>query len=259
MSILIVRRGIQGPRGLSGLAARESLIIAANIDAIVTVADNVEAIIAADFSAENITYDNNTSGLTAIEAQSAIDELAASTSDSSDAIAIIQAVLAVMLPIGSIVPFAGAGAPNGYLQCYGQAVSRTTYAALFTAIGVAHGAGDGTTTFNVPDLRGRCVVGQDNMGGTSANRLTGLTGGINGDVLGGIGGAETHTLTIAQMPAHHHATKENVVSHASTGRVMVPNDAAGTASPTPMTDVGGGLAHNNVQPSIVLNYLIKHS
>lgn len=76
-----------------------------------------------------------------------------------------------ILPSGILVPYAGSSAPSGWLLCDGSAVSRTTYAALFAAISTTYGVGDGSTTFNVPDLRGRIPAGQDNMGGTAAGRL----------------------------------------------------------------------------------------
>ena len=96
------------------------------------------------------------------------------------------------VPAGCIMPYAGATAPDGWLLCHGQAVSRTTYADLFAAIGTAYGPGDGSTTFNVPDLRGRVAAGRDDMGGTDAGRLAG--GVANRTTLGGAGGAATHTL-----------------------------------------------------------------
>jgi microcystin-dependent protein len=76
-----------------------------------------------------------------------------------------------LTPAGVVVAFAGGTAPTGWLICDGSAVSRTTYAALFAAIATAYGAGDGSTTFNLPDLRGRAAVGKDDMGGSAANRL----------------------------------------------------------------------------------------
>lgn len=82
----------------------------------------------------------------------------------------------VTIPSGLITPFAGTTAPSGWFLCYGQAVSRTDYANLFTVVGTVYGIGDGSTTFNLPDLRGRTVAGQDNMGGTAASRLTGDNG-----------------------------------------------------------------------------------
>lgn len=82
----------------------------------------------------------------------------------------------VTIPSGMLAPFAGTSAPSGWFLCYGQAVSRTTYAALFTAIGTTYGTGDGSTTFNLPDLRGRTIAGVDDMGGSAASRLTGDNG-----------------------------------------------------------------------------------
>lgn len=67
-------------------------------------------------------------------------------------------------PSGVVLPFAGSTAPSGWLLCFGQAVSRTTYASLFAAIGTAFGVGDGSTTFNLPDMRGRVPGGKDDMG-----------------------------------------------------------------------------------------------
>lgn len=165
------------------------------------------------------------------------------------------------VPAGSVTAYAGTSEPAGWLFCHGQAVSRTTYGALFTALGTAYGAGDGATTFNLPDLRGRVIAGKDDMGGLSANRLTGLAGGLNGDVLGASGGAETHTLTTAEMPAHTHAvTLTNRLGNDTSGArgPAWGSDAitAGTATAT-MDSAGSGTAHNNVQPTIILNYIIK--
>lgn len=112
------------------------------------------------------------------------------------------------LPAGVVAPFAGATAPTGWLLCYGQAVSRTTYAALFAAIGTIYGTGDGTTTFNLPDLRGRVAAGKDNMGGSAANRLTTAGAGIDGTTIGSAGGAQTNTLTTSHMPAHNHGVSD---------------------------------------------------
>lgn len=70
-----------------------------------------------------------------------------------------------VMPVGCVIPFAGAAAPTGWLLCQGQAVSRTTYAQLFSVIGTTYGSGDGSTTFNLPDMRGRVAVGSDaNLG-----------------------------------------------------------------------------------------------
>ncbi len=165
------------------------------------------------------------------------------------------------VPSGTVLPFAGATAPSGYQLCYGQAISRTTYASLFSAIGTTYGAGDGSTTFNVPDLRGRAIAGQDDMGGVSADRLTDQSGGLDGDTLGASGGAETHTLTEAQLASHTHTSNVSIpVGTASTGGtanglVSVIQSGTSTNSGT-SGSAGSGSAHNNVQPTLILNYMI---
>jgi len=167
---------------------------------------------------------------------------------------------------GMVMPFAGTSAPSGWLLTYGQAVSRTTYAELFSAIGTTYGSGDGSTTFNLPDLRGRAVAGQDDMGGSSANRLTNQSGGLDGDTLGATGGAETHTLTTSQMPSHSHTLGSNAkistTFNTSGANTAVRRDSlSGSALDSFISGsteaAGGGAAHNNVQPTIILNYIIK--
>lgn len=159
------------------------------------------------------------------------------------------------VPSGAVMPFAGTTAPSDWLLCYGQAVSRTTYAKLFAAIGTAYGTGDGSTTFNLPDLRGRVVAGLDNMGGSAASRLTSTTITGGGDAVGEVGGAQTHTLTTSEMPAHTHSevTGYYATPTASGGSFL---SAAGNNTAT-TGSTGGGGAHNNVQPTMVLNYIIK--
>lgn len=182
------------------------------------------------------------------------------------------AAIALLNPAGQVTAFAGASAPTGWLLCDGSAVSRSTYSALFTAISDTYGVGDGSTTFNLPDLRGRVIAGQDDMGGTSANRLTAAVAeSLNGDTLGATGGAETHTLTIAQVAAHDHGggSHEHTIKYGDNagagsgdhvyrgqsfgGNVVDPMDASGAI----ISSNGGGAAHNNVQPTIILNYIIK--
>ncbi len=78
-----------------------------------------------------------------------------------------------VMPVGCVIPFAGAAAPTGWLLCQGQAISRTTYAQLFSVIGTTYGSGDGKTTFNLPDMRGRVAVGSDaNSTGAKAGDVT---------------------------------------------------------------------------------------
>ena len=162
---------------------------------------------------------------------------------------------AVGTPSGVVLPYAGTSAPTGYLLCYGQAVDRTTYADLFTAISTTYGVGDGSTTFNLPDLRGRVVAGQDDMGGVSADRLTDQSGGLNGDTLGDTGGSETHTLATSEIPAHTHTFGE--VDTTDSGTNFGVNFVDGTGVDRTTGSTGSGNAHNNVQPTIILNYIIK--
>lgn len=109
------------------------------------------------------------------------------------------------VPVGTIVDFAGGAAPTAWYLCYGQNVSRTKYAALFAAIGATYGSGDGSTTFGLPDLRGRVLAGKDDMGGTAAGRLTTSWFGANAATLGAASGLEYHILTTTEIPAHYHA------------------------------------------------------
>jgi microcystin-dependent protein len=175
------------------------------------------------------------------------------------------------VPAGCILPFAGATAPDGWLLCHGQAVSRALYADLFAAIGTAYGAGDGVTTFNIPDLRGRVAAGRDDMGGADAGRLAGAL--ANRTVLGGAGGAATHALAVGEMPVHGHGVSDPGHAH-SYGAGQIPsaftprgtngdgtnfnNNPATNAAVTGISiqNAGGGAAHNNTQPTLVLNYVI---
>lgn len=155
---------------------------------------------------------------------------------------------------GTIVPFGGATVPTDWLLCYGQAVSRTTYATLFAVVSTTYGVGNGTTTFNLPDLRGRIPGGKDDMGGTAASRLTTAGSGVNGAALGAAGGTQTHTLTIAQMPAHGHTLAAGAGAGGNSG---VGGSGYGYPTATSTASAGSDGAHNNTQPTIVLNYIIK--
>lgn len=169
-----------------------------------------------------------------------------------------QATDAILGLPGAVISYAGTTEPTGWLFCYGQAVSRATYARLFAVIGTTYGAGDGTTTFNLPDLRGRAMAGRDDMGGAAASRLTNAgTGnpGINGAALGAVGGTDRHTLTAAQMPSHTHNT--NVSQGVASGAIAAFTGGQYNTAGFDTTSAGGDQAHPNVQPTIVLNKIIK--
>jgi microcystin-dependent protein len=185
------------------------------------------------------------------------------------------AAIATLIPVGTIWVYAGTTAPSGWLLCDGSAISRTTYSDLNTLLNAAsypYGSGDGSTTFNIPDIRGRVVAGQDDMGGTSANRLTAAVAeSLNGDTLGATGGAETHQLTIAQMPQHQHGGATGQVSETSMENTAPQNNNSAGGGSFQMTgnsndsyahthtiaNEGGNGVHNNVQPTIILNYIIR--
>jgi microcystin-dependent protein len=163
--------------------------------------------------------------------------------------------------VGEIIDFAGTVVPPLWLECYGQNVSRSIYSNLFSVIGTTFGAGDGSTTFGIPDLRGRVVAGEDDMGGSSANRLTSP---LNGNTFGAAGGAETVTLTEAQIPAHVHRSVDSngeMARGATTGTDTTNRTLTSVTSDTSSTSLltgstGGGDSHSNVQPTMILKKLI---
>ena len=158
------------------------------------------------------------------------------------------------VPTGTVLDFAGTTAPAGYLLCDGSAVSRTTYATLFNAIGTTWGVGDGATTFNVPDLRRRTAVGS---GGTATATL--------GNSVGNIGGDETHLLTANESGIRAHSHQQTYGGcFRSAGGCESSNRSAqgGGGTPGGLTTANNTasnalVAHNNIQPSAVVTKIIK--
>lgn len=153
-------------------------------------------------------------------------------------------------PIGEIKGWAGASDPadTRFVLCDGRAISRSTYATLFTLINTTYGVGNGSTTFNIPDLRGRTLVAVDG----AAARLTA------NDALGNASGEEKHTLTETEMPSHTHpaATGGGFAQFSGAGAL-----ASGSAIPgqtqTATGSAGSGVAHNNMQPYLVAQYILR--
>ena len=192
----------------------------------------------------------------------------------------ISGATSVFMPAGALIPYAGSSAPTGWLLCAGQAVSRTTFATLFAAVGTTYGSGDGSTTFNLPDLRGRAIFGRDDMNGTAANRITNAVSGITATTLGAAGGDQrlaTHGHTAAPHnhgitdPTHTHFALQNVRGLGGAnqcggaGQGIEPVTPTMTSAATGITinnttvtinDFSGG-ASANIPPAVILNYIIK--
>lgn len=153
------------------------------------------------------------------------------------------------MPAGCMMQWAGTDAPKGWLLCQGQAVSREDYSLLFDAIGTTYGAGDGSTTFNIPDMRDRFAIG---VGTSTAKALNAK------------GGEATHKLTTAEMPSHNHTVPWGQTSGEASGyglaaeagfkdRVIVQRSGYNSST----SSTGSGTAHNNIPPYIGLNFIIS--
>jgi microcystin-dependent protein len=129
-----------------------------------------------------------------------------------------------LVPTGTVVAFAGTTPPSGWLSCDGAAVSRSANASLFAAIGTTYGPGDGSTTFNLPDLRGRLPIG------------TGTGTGLTGRSLGKTYGTENIALTVGQLPSHAHGVSDPGHAHPAQGSTFIQG---GASLPNAGISVGG--------------------
>ncbi len=192
---------------------------------------------------------------------------------------LVASAARLAVPVGSVASYAGQTLPAGWLPCDGREVDRSKYATLFSMIGGTFGWGNQLTTFNLPDARGRALIGASAMfGGASANV-------IPDGMLGWRGGAAFHTLTVNETPPHNHAgTTDAQGDHSHQGGSFAPESnfgggtlvgnyglgaggipsyrgantsVAGRHAHNVTTGwVGGGAAHNNIQPSIAFNAII---
>jgi microcystin-dependent protein len=174
------------------------------------------------------------------------------------------------MPPGTILAFAAPALPTGWLRCDGSAIGRIQYKNLFQAIGTTYGVGDHITTFNLPDCRGRALVGIG-QGPALTNRP-----------LGQSFGAEKHTLSVNELTAHSHVVNDighvHNIGNPDVGQVWetaggrtgrfaygVTNHGVKNNPPTMRAHTGVSLQatgssapHNNIQPSLAINYIIKY-
>jgi len=201
--------------------------------------------------------------------------------NSSDAVFYLQSFFGspYSVPIGALIDFTGSTSPNSsFVLPYGQAISRTTYSTYFAMVGTTYGSGDGSTTFNVPDLRGRVTAGKDDMGGSAASRLTSTYFGTGATTLGGVGQSnESNTLITANLPPYTPsgtnsggaASFSYQNNNMTNGGSVTVNGIAGAGYPNTVNTVftnptftgtpqgGTSTPLRTVQPTIILNKLLR--
>jgi microcystin-dependent protein len=149
---------------------------------------------------------------------------------------------------GAVAAYAGSTVPSGWLECDGSDVSRTTYADLFAAVGTTWGTGNGSTTFTLPNLAGRALIG------------AGTGSGLSGRTLAATGGEENHLLLSAEMPSHTHpplAPNTTIVGNSPIGAGVAGAGAVTLVAQPTTGAAGGGASHNNMQPFAVIKWIIK--
>lgn len=176
------------------------------------------------------------------------------------------------MPIGAGMDYWGATVPNNnFAFPIGQAISRTTYAALFALIGTTYGVGDGTTTFNLPDKTGRVTAMKEAV----ATRLTTAGGGVDGGTLGAVGGAQNGTILQTNLPAatllttivdpgHAHSYNQPASFGSSGAGAGILGTSSGSTTGASATGItastalgGSGTAFKIAQPTIVCNYIMR--
>lgn len=159
----------------------------------------------------------------------------------------------ILIPAGTVIQSAAINVPGGWLECNGQLLNKVAYADLFTSIGNTYGGLSTDDSFNVPDARGRTAIGA----GTGVSLTT--------RALGAKSGAETHALTVGEMPAHSHGLMRRAnpddgaydIGDAHQDESSAATTDRADLGPFNTSDTGLNQAHNNMQPFIALRYLIK--
>jgi len=163
--------------------------------------------------------------------------------------------VSVAPPVGSITMYGGSSAPSGWLYCNGQNVSRTTFANLFSAIGTTFGAGDGSSTFGLPDLRDRFPIGDNSIGGADSSRVSNYN-----TSLGDSGGEDEHQLSESEMPSHKHSFNkrgDDGVGATGSSFSVVGFDTNIGGGDGDMNNTGGDQPHNNMPPFLAVSFIIK--
>lgn len=148
------------------------------------------------------------------------------------------------LPIGAVLEWYSDMIPENWLLCNGQEVSRTDYAELFNTLGIKYGSGNGSTTFNLPSLKGKVAVGKDEND-------------EDFNEIGKIGGEKKHKSTIEEMPGHLHGVQSGNVINTTSGGYGVANNFNKSGTQMTTDVVGGNQPHNNLQPYITCNFIIN--